>query len=298
MAAAVYNPPGTDVPDVVLTAGGHLHAPPQNETLTYDLDGNLLPDDRFAYTGDAENRLVPAQTLDAASAAGAPKIKVTMACDHQSRRLGRTSSLWTNNAWQVVNASAFLHDGWNLISEQISNRQSAITNHYAWGLDLSGSLQGAGGIRGLMAEYPPDTSSLQPTVCFPCYDANSNVMQLASATDGVIVALYEHDPFGNTVIATGPMSLANLFRFSTKWWDDALALAYYGYRYYSPEMEGWLSRDPINELGFKLSATDESDFNADQENSLYRGLQNNPIVYFDRRFRVFLVAHASGHCNT
>jgi len=36
---------------------------------------------------------------------------------------------------------------------------------------------------------------------------------------------------------------------STKYFDDETELAYYGYRYYSPEMGRWISRDPIGEWG-------------------------------------------------
>ena len=34
----------------------------------------------------------------------------------------------------------------------IGNGQTAVTNYYAWGLDLSGGLQGAGGVGGLAAD--------------------------------------------------------------------------------------------------------------------------------------------------
>jgi len=36
---------------------------------------------------------------------------------------------------------------------------------------------------------------------------------------------------------------------STKYFDDESELAYYGYRYYSPEMGRWVSRDPIGQWG-------------------------------------------------
>ena len=49
-------------------------------------------------------------------------------------------------SWVQISDIRFIYDGWNLVSETISNRQSTITNSYCWGLDLSGSLQGAGGI--------------------------------------------------------------------------------------------------------------------------------------------------------
>jgi RHS repeat-associated protein len=37
--------------------------------------------------------------------------------------------------------------------------------------------------------------------------------------------------------------------FSNEYWDDDLGLVYYNYRYYSPKLGRWLSRDPIEEQG-------------------------------------------------
>ena len=68
-------------------------------------------------------------------------------------------------------------------------------------------------------------------------------------TNGVVVAHREYDPFGNTIVATGPMVNDFSFWFSTKYLDQETGLYYYGYRYYSPGMGRWLSRDPIGEFG-------------------------------------------------
>jgi hypothetical protein len=44
-------------------------------------------------------------------------------------------------------------DGWNLVGE-LNNSSGTFTavRYYAWGLDLSGSTQGAGGVGGLVLE--------------------------------------------------------------------------------------------------------------------------------------------------
>jgi len=42
---------------------------------------------------------------------------------------------------------------------------------------------------------------------------------------------------------------ANLFRFSTKWFDAETGLGYWGYRYYTPELGRWMNRDPMEEYG-------------------------------------------------
>jgi RHS repeat-associated protein len=81
------------------------------------------------------------------------------------------------------------------------------------------------------------------------FDANGNVVQEIFRTDGAINAHYEYDPFGNTVVATGVDATDNPFRFSTKWFDNNTRLGYWGYRWYSPGMGRWLSRDPFDEMG-------------------------------------------------
>jgi RHS repeat-associated protein len=64
------------------------------------------------------------------------------------------------------------------------------------------------------------------------------------------VTKYEYDPYGNLVYASSAGNgNANPFRFSSKWFDAETGLYYYGYRYYSPRLGRWLSRDPIGERG-------------------------------------------------
>ena len=69
------------------------------------------------------------------------------------------------------------------------------------GLDLSGTLQGAGGVGGVLA-----VSFKTNGTHFFCYDGNGNVTALVNATDGTESARYEYDPFGQTLRATGPMA--------------------------------------------------------------------------------------------
>jgi len=54
-------------------------------------------------------------------------------------------------------------------------------------------------------------------------------------------------PFGELIRSSGPLAQANPFRFSTKYWDQESDLVYYGFRYYSPSLGRWISRDPIEE---------------------------------------------------
>jgi RHS repeat-associated protein len=105
-------------------------------------------------------------------------------------------------------------------------------------------MQGAGGVGGLLM-----VNAGSGGVHFPAYDLNGNVMGLVNATNGNISAKYEYGPFGEVFCSVGDMAKVNPFGFSTKYTDNETDLLCYGYRYYSPALGRWLSRDPIEERG-------------------------------------------------
>ena len=123
------------------------------------------------------------------------------------------------------------------------SRLARTSKHYCWGLDLSGTLQGAGGIGGLLVQRHSDSAS----PCFSFCDANGNITDLLDG-DGIPVARYEYDSYGNTTVQSGTQALANPFRFSSKFCDDKIGLCYYGYRFYSPKAGRWISRDPWDDV--------------------------------------------------
>jgi RHS repeat-associated protein len=132
-------------------------------------------------------------------------------------------------------------DGWNLLAELDENGVAKAT--YVWGLDLSQSLQGAGGIGGLLARVD------EVGVYTYTFDGNGNVGQLIGAISGNLIATYEYAPFGRAIVAIGPYTDVNPFCFSTKYFDFETELYYYGYRYYDAEVGRWVSRDPLGEEG-------------------------------------------------
>ena len=147
----------------------------------------------------------------------------------------------------------YLYDGWNRIAEYnvttVSVPTSAttytLTKTYLWGLDLSGTLQGAGGVGGLLSIQ---TSSAR---YYPTYDGNGNVSEYIDNSD-VQAAHFEYDPFGNltmlTELSSGSAAQFD-YRFSTKPQDAVTGLYYYGYRWYDSLDGRWPSRDPIGEKG-------------------------------------------------
>ena len=113
---------------------------------------------------------------------------------------------------------------------------------YVWGLDLSGTLQGAGGIGGLLVQRHSDSAS----PCFSVCDANGNITDLLDEA-GSLAAHYEFDSYGNATVQCVMPFTSNPHRFSSKYCDDETALCFYGHRFYTPTLERWLSRDPVEE---------------------------------------------------
>jgi RHS repeat-associated protein len=58
-----------------------------------------------------------------------------------------------------------------------------------------------------------------------------------------------YDPYGNLLASSGPLADANLYRFSSKEYHPNSGLVYYLYRYYDPNLQRWVNRDPIEEDG-------------------------------------------------
>jgi RHS repeat-associated protein len=124
---------------------------------------------------------------------------------------------------------------------------------YAWGLDLSGTLTGTGGVGGLVAQWRAgqagEGASAASQLWLPCYDGNGNVTEIVAAGSANAGASWEYSAFGETVTVTGAAAAAMPFRFSTKYTDGETGLVYYGYRYYAPELGRWLGSDPLGERG-------------------------------------------------
>jgi YD repeat-containing protein len=165
------------------------------QPFTYDDDGNLTGDGKWTYTWDAENRLVQMETASATLAAVAPR-RITYAYDDLGRLRGR--HVYDLDTSTTISRNCHVYDEWNLIGEL--DASSTLVRSYAWGLDLSDSEHGAGGVGGLLLVR--DTTD----TFYTTYDGNGNVTGLVDPSDGSTAAVYEYDPFGNLLRATGPMA--------------------------------------------------------------------------------------------
>jgi RHS repeat-associated protein len=206
---------------------------------TYDTDGNATAYPVPAYATanstlvwDAENRMISA-TVNS--------VTTNYYYDAQSRRIAHNTGSTT---------TLYVYDAWNCIAEyQTSDFETFDRKTLVWGPDLSGSMQGAGGVGGLLAVTQiPVTSA--PVTYYPIYDGNGNVTEYIDSSATILVH-FDYDPFGNiTNPITNNSVTDNLnYRFSTKPLDSATGLYYYGYRYYDPVTGRWPSKDPIEERG-------------------------------------------------
>ena len=229
-----------------ISGGEYLQQNP--ETNIYDLDGNLTSDGRFNYTWDGENRLITMTSLT--NAPTASMVSLAFTYDYMGRRIQKVVSTNSGSAWVVSYTNKFVYDGWNVAA--ILDGSNNVLYTCTWGTDLSGSMQGAGGVGGLISiTYCAANAGTNAGTYFPCYDGNGDVVALVNAANGSFAGNWEYGPFGELIRATGPVAKVNPFMFSTKFYDWETGLYYYGYRFYNPSTGRWLSRDPIGECGGK-----------------------------------------------
>ena len=222
---------------------------------TYTPNGELAAFGPWTYAYDALSRLTEVRSNGILVASNS--------YDHQDRRV----RLVTQRA-----AHTFIYDGWNVVLELVEHDNVTDRIEYYWGKDISGSLQGAGGVGGLLY------LKLNGAIYVPFYDAYGNVMEYRAA-DGSLSASYVYDAFGRTISQSGPLADVFRFRYSTKSFECESGLYYYAKRFYSPKLRRWLNRDPIGENGGM---------------NLYLYVLNNSVSYIDLfGTRVYIVKHFS-----
>jgi RHS repeat-associated protein len=129
---------------------------------------------------------------------------------------------------------------------EINATNNTLVRSYVWGLDLSRTMDGAGGVGGLAWVKLHTASGPASWTHFVCYDGNGNIVSLVSATTGDVTARYEYGPFGEPICITSPAASLNPFRFSTKRTENNTDLVLYENRAYSPSLGRWTSHDPID----------------------------------------------------
>ncbi len=176
--------------------------------------------------------------------------------EFQKHRISKKE--FNNNT--LTKSTLFVYDGNNVVAEY---EDGTLTKRYLWGEDVSGSMNGAGGVGGLLT-VTNDSESY-----YPSYDGNSNIVQYLDETQ-TSVAKFEYTPFGQLKSEAGSMPEAFHYRFSTKYHDTSTNLTVYRYRNYNANLGKWQTRDPLGEHTKKK-----------QFNLLYGFVTNNSISKWD-----------------
>ncbi|MGH7953845.1 MAG: RHS repeat domain-containing protein [Limisphaerales bacterium] len=222
---------------------------PSSVNLEYDLNGNLVYDGQKSYEYDYANELTGVTVTN--------EWKVEYAYDGFGRRRIRKEYAWVGGAWMAAKEVHYIYDGNVVMQERDGNNNPLAT--YTRGLDLIGTMQGAGGIGGLLARTDNNGSAYYHA------DGNGNVTMMINSS-GNPVAKYLYDPYGNLLGMWGTLAAVNMYRYSSKEMDLRSGEYYYGRRYYEPNWQGWLNQDPIRERGGL---------------NLYAYVANNPINLID-----------------
>ncbi|MDD2601015.1 MAG: hypothetical protein PHO37_17620 [Kiritimatiellae bacterium] len=132
-------------------------------TPTHDFDGNLTWDGRWHHIWNGENR--PIKSVPGIVTNGTCMFEYRY--NHKNLRVekvkkqlfdrdpGYPMTPGTNpGTWNPIEARKYVWDGFNITAEIIINHETPATNisYYRWGLDLSGTLQGAVGVGGLLCD--------------------------------------------------------------------------------------------------------------------------------------------------
>jgi RHS repeat-associated protein len=203
---------------------------------TYDSNGNRLINSSYGITNtyDDENRLTI--TTEGTSYYN------TFTYDGLGRLRTRQDYTWTGSSWYPNTTTEYVYDGTRVIQERDSSYNPSVS--YTRGSDLSGTMEGAGGIGGLLARSSGYSSGNWTTNHFYHADGNGSIMYLVDSSQNT-AATYRYDPYGNTLSSSGTLASANLYRFSSMQIHANSGMYIYLYRFYDPSSERWLNRDPL-----------------------------------------------------
>lgn len=198
--------------------------------ITYDLKGNLTNRPGWLYTWNANNQLIIAEPSSPTNG----NTKMTFAYDGGSRCTKRRTYTYGTNGWSLTADTCLLYSGWNLIEERDAGGTNVVSYVHGSGVDE------------IIAKF---TST---NTVFYHGDAQNNTLVLTDANANVLER-YRYEAFGLPSIfdsTFSPLS-SSLYGvrhlFQGREWLAEVKLNDHRFRYYSPEMQRWMSRDPIEE---------------------------------------------------
>ena len=130
----------TGLPDLVTSNLTMIYVPQTPQVFAYDANGSLTNDGWWSYTWDAENCLTGIESTT--NVPPTLRQKLIFQYDWLNRRVSKTVSNWNGSAYQLGYLRRFVWDNGRLQAELDATNN--IVEWYLWGLDLSGTMDGAG----------------------------------------------------------------------------------------------------------------------------------------------------------
>ena len=226
MANSPSSPAYTNVP---MTATDTSTVVLGDTVYTHDVNGNLTSDATFTYQYDLANQLTNVIR----------KADNTRVLQCRYDALGRRVE--AIRADGTVDRYVYFPGSFLVLA--VLDENNDCKEFYTRGPDLSGTLDSAGGISGILActyaEFPYAR-------LYHHADIQGNIIA-GTDSSGVVVFASRYTPFGQIALLAGNVLPRHLF--SSKEFDAETTLIYYGYRYYVLRQGRWLTRDPVAENG-------------------------------------------------
>lgn len=232
---------------------------PPSQIFAYDEDGNLTrgftPNgDVFSAVYNAENRPTTIELTNNG---------VAIRVDYSYTGYGLLGRARQYEDLVLSSDTRFVRDGFLIGQERDAGNN--VVRGFSWGQHVGGGIGGLLNLNQASQNY----SYL--------YDGKGSVVAVLDTSQNA-VATYVYDDFGSPLGELG--TFEQPFRFSTKPYDDTTGLVRYAYRFYSPSLGRWLSRDPLGEVS---------------DGNLYVYVGNSPVQKVDPLglFRTAGPAHPS-----
>lgn len=207
-----------------------------DKVMTYDANGNMTTVTNScgitAYSWDVRNRLIGISGFKPDCTALAASFKY----DAIGRRIEKT-----------INGRSikYLYDGYDIVQE-VENGAPSVNY-----------------IRTLAIDRPLARIKSDGTVRYYQSDALGSIIGLTDQM-GTVRTQYAYDPYGNVTISGEPSD--NPFQYTGRE-NDGTGLYYYRARYYSPELQRFVTEDPIRFKGGDVN--------------FYAYVKNNPVNWVD-----------------
>lgn len=196
----------------------------------------------------------------------------------KARAVKNAEEVKTLLAQGVTSDSAFIYDTWGRLS-QITESDGSVRQFVYIGDKMAEERDGTGAVTKRFYEWGQLIGS---TKYFYNRDHLGSVRELMDIS-GNVVASYGYDPFGQVTKLTGS-GVDSDFLFAGYFYHRPSKLYITAHRLYSPKLGRWLSRDPIDEVSFAMSAPNPESFipaargPLNQTNLRQQGISNDPII--------------------